>query len=133
MPKYRFMEKKNRPLSPHLTIYKPQITSIVSIFHRISGSILALSLILFSFIFYLDTTFSEYYLLYYVVFNCELYAYWFLISLINFLFVIICFHFCNGLRHLCWDFGFGLDIKNVYITGLVVLAITSVILFIITL
>ena len=31
------MKKNNRPLSPHLTIYKPQITSIMSISHRVSG------------------------------------------------------------------------------------------------
>lgn len=32
--------KINRPLSPHLTIYKPQLTSTLSIFHRISGAFL---------------------------------------------------------------------------------------------
>ena len=32
--------KINRPLSPHLTIYKPQLTSTFSIFHRISGAFL---------------------------------------------------------------------------------------------
>ena len=32
------MSKNNKPLSPHLTIYKPQITSLMSISHRFSGS-----------------------------------------------------------------------------------------------
>ncbi len=36
----------NRPLSPHLTVYKPQITSVLSIFHRITGAGLAVSTVL---------------------------------------------------------------------------------------
>jgi succinate dehydrogenase / fumarate reductase cytochrome b subunit len=126
------MQKKNRPLSPHLAIYKPEITSVVSIFHRISGSLLAIIIILFTFIIYLDSIYSEYYILYYITINF-LYTYLFFISLNNFFLLIISFHFCNGLRHICWDFCFGLDIKNVYITGLFILFITNIILFILLL
>ena len=36
----------NRPLSPHLTVYKPQITSVLSIFHRITGAGLTVSTVL---------------------------------------------------------------------------------------
>ena len=36
------IHKDNRSLSPHLYVYKPQITSVVSIFHRITGSLLAI-------------------------------------------------------------------------------------------
>ena len=32
-------------------------------------------------------------------------------------FFSICYHFCNGIRHLTWDLGYGFEIKNVYITG----------------
>ncbi|GJP80880.1 hypothetical protein CLOP_g11079 [Closterium sp. NIES-67] len=42
--------KINRPLSPHLSIYKPQLTSTLSIFHRISGGFLAV-LFLFTILF----------------------------------------------------------------------------------
>ena len=38
-------QKFERPLSPHITIYKPQITSVMSIMHRISGAGLAVSLV----------------------------------------------------------------------------------------
>ena len=38
--------KFNRPLSPHLSVYKPQFTSVLSIFHRITGVALLFSLIL---------------------------------------------------------------------------------------
>lgn len=120
--------KKNRPLSPHLTIYKQQITSIVSIFHRISGSTLALSIILFAFFYNIDIIFGNFFLVYHLTFNLKTYTYWFFISLLYFLVVIFCFHFCNGIRHLIWDLGIGLDIKNVYNTGFVVLTITIFIL-----
>ena len=36
----------NRPLSPHLTVYKPQITSVLSIFHRITGAGLSVGTVL---------------------------------------------------------------------------------------
>jgi succinate dehydrogenase cytochrome b556 subunit len=123
------MEKKNRPLAPHLTIYKPQITSIVSIFHRISGSTLALSFICLTFFLYFDTIFSEFFVCYANIWFLQTYFYWFFLSLGNFIFILVCFHLCNGIRHIVWDFGVGLDNKNVSTTGLLVLTITSVILF----
>ena len=43
------MKNNNRPISPHLQIYKPQITSILSISHRFTGIILYLSSFLISF------------------------------------------------------------------------------------
>lgn len=123
------MEKKNRPLAPHLTIYKPQITSIVSIFHRISGSTLALSFISLSFFLYFDTGFSEFFLCYTSIWFLQTYFYWLFLSLGNFIFVLMCFHLSNGIRHLVWDFAIGLDNKNVSTTGLLVLIVTSLILF----
>nr|YP_009476595.1 succinate:cytochrome c oxidoreductase subunit 3 [Chroomonas placoidea]AVM81088.1 succinate:cytochrome c oxidoreductase subunit 3 [Chroomonas placoidea] len=123
------MEKKNRPLAPHLTIYKPQITSIVSIFHRISGSTLALSFICLIFFVYFDIVFSEFFLCYNEVFILQIYFYWLFISLANFISVLISFHFFNGIRHLIWDLAIGLDAKNVSTTGLLVLSITTIILF----
>ena len=45
------MNKKNQPLSPHLTVYKPQITSIMSISHRISGFLQSVgTIILFTYV-----------------------------------------------------------------------------------
>ena len=40
------MKNKKRPISPHLSIYKPQITSILSISHRISGVFQSIGLII---------------------------------------------------------------------------------------
>ena len=44
--------KKVRPLSPHLAVYKSQLTSVLSIFHRITGSLLGFSIVLVFLLFY---------------------------------------------------------------------------------
>ena len=113
------MKNNDRPLSPHLQIYKTQITSILSISHRFTGIILYLSSFLISF------------WLFCTAFNNNL-----KIVLDNFLFsnlgkIILFFitfsftyHFLSGLRHLIWDFGYGFNIKNVYLTGFIIIILT---------
>ena len=123
------MQKKNRALAPHLKIYKPQISSVISIFHRISGSILAFSCICFLFLLCLNLSFSEFSLYYNEILIIQVYFYWLFSSLSRFLFIFICFHFCNGIRHLIWDLTIGLNSKNVSTTGLLVLTITAIIFF----
>jgi len=111
------INKKNRSLSPHLSVYRSQITSLVSIFHRISGSILGLFLLLVPFFICLSYSFISYNLFYVIL---ELFLY-----VINFIyFIFFCtliFHFMNGVRHILWDFCFGLELNNLFITGCFVL------------
>jgi succinate dehydrogenase / fumarate reductase cytochrome b subunit len=125
--------KKNRAISPHLTIYKPQITSLISIFHRISGSFLSMFILFLVLVIQFDILFSEYFLHYALICMCSIYFTWLFKSVFILIFGLLFFHICNGLRHLSWDFGFGLDIKNVYITGLVVLTIACAILILLSL
>ena len=103
---------KERPISPHLQVYKPQITSVLSIFHRITGVALTFGLILLvAWIFTLSL--GEEYFEYFSLFIKS----WFgLLILFGFTFALN-YHFCNGIRHLTWDLGYGFEIKNVYITG----------------
>ena len=114
----------NRPLSPHLTVYKPQITSVLSIFHRITGAGLTVSTVLV--VFWLaslamgEVTFEGYnnFLnnsLTIVVLVCSLWALW--------------YHFCTGLRHLYWDMGYGYDLKSVTISGWVAVIFSFVLTF----
>jgi succinate dehydrogenase cytochrome b556 subunit len=63
------MKNKIRPLSPHLNIYKPQLTSILSIFHRISGSLLTLTLVLFLCCFYIDMLYNNFFVSYAIFFD----------------------------------------------------------------
>ena len=113
------MKNKNRPVSPHLQIYKPQITSILSISHRFTGIILYLSTFLISFWLFCSAFIND---LKIVLDN-------FLFSSVGkiFLFFItlsFIYHFLNGLRHLIWDLGYGFNIKNVYLTGFLIIILT---------
>ena len=106
------MNKENRPLSPHLTIYKPQITSVLSISHRITGIIQSFGLVLIFILILLIMTKKENYL----------FVESFLQSLFGKTFFILytfslLYHILNGIRHLIWDLGFGFDLKNVNLTG----------------
>ena len=111
----------NRPLSPHLTVYKPQITSVLSIFHRITGVALTFGLILLvAWIFTLSL--GEEYFEYFVMFIKS----WFgLLILFGFTFALN-YHLCNGIRHLFWDAGYGYEIETVHKSGLAVLVVSFV-------
>jgi succinate dehydrogenase cytochrome b556 subunit len=120
--------KINRPLSPHLSIYKPQLTSTLSIFHRISGGFLA-SILLFTI---LSLKFCELglscYQIYWCLFYVTAYFDWFIFSLVNLALLALCYHMSNGIRHLFWDFGFFLDLSKVYQTGALVLIFSTILL-----
>ena len=116
------MNDSNNPLSPHLQIYKWEISSLLSITHRISGVINLFALI-FIFFWILILSFGEN--------NYEL----FLTSINSFFgkFILIgftwsmSFHLLGGIRHLIWDLGYGYEIKTANISGVIVI-ISSLIL-----
>ena len=112
---------KERPISPHLQVYKPQITSVLSIFHRITGVALTFGLILLvAWIFTLSL--GEDYFEYFVMFIKS----WFgLLILFGFTFALN-YHLCNGIRHLFWDAGYGYEIETVHKSGLTVLVASFV-------
>ena len=115
------LNSKSRPLSPHLTIYKAQLTSSLSIFHRISGVSLGLSFIFYIFYY----SFTSYYLIFYPFYILSLFLLsnklflWLIIIVFSLLMIALHYHATNGLRHIAWDFGFFLDIKNVYYSGFI--------------
>nr|BEI32505.1 succinate dehydrogenase subunit 3 [Weissia exserta] len=113
--------KINRPLSPHLTIYKPQLTSTLSIFHRISGAFLAI-MIFFSILFLKigDLNLTSY-CLYRYAFSFTFYFHWLISSVVNFSLLALCYHMSNGIRHLLWDLGFFLELSKVYTSGIIML------------
>jgi succinate dehydrogenase / fumarate reductase cytochrome b subunit len=117
-----------KPTSPHIQIYKWNISSITSILHRFTGIALYFSIILLSWflVFFaygkIDISAQE-------SCNCPITA------LINNILIIIAisiafatyYHLCNGIRHLFWDFGKGFEVKTAKINGLIVI-LTSLIL-----
>ena len=118
------MEKilnNKRPLSPHLQIYKPQLTSVMSISHRFTGVILSMLLILIPFFFFLLAMGSDYFDIIILVLDHILVK----LILYGIIFVLT-YHLLNGIRHLFWDIGMGLSIKDSYLSGYLVI-ITSII------
>lgn len=117
---------RQRPLSPHLQIYKPQLTSLLSILHRATGVALSIgSVILVSWVVALslgETAYSSYSM----IINS-----WFgKLVLFGFTFGLF-YHLSNGIRHLFWDAGYGYDIKVAYTSGTLVI-ISSLTLTIVT-
>ena len=106
---------RSRPISPHLQIYKPQITSILSIFHRLTGVSLSIgSFIIVAWIVSLSMGVESYSYFMSIVDN------WFIQTIIfGFAFALF-YHFSNGIRHLFWDAGLGFELKSVYISGSIV-------------
>jgi len=106
------MQNNNNPLSPHLQIYKWQISSLLSITHRIVGVINIIA-ITFICIWTLSLLLGE---------NSYEITEIFLKSFFGkFLIVSLCwtfsFHILNEIRHLIWDMGYGFDLKISKITG----------------
>ena len=115
------MNDSNNPLSPHLQIYRWQISSLVSITHRISGVINLLALILI-FFWLLILSFGESnYELFLIVIN----SFFGKFILIGFTWSM-CFHILSGVRHLVWDMGYGFEIKTANISGIIVIIFSLV-------
>lgn len=109
--------QKTRPISPHLSIYKPQISSVLSIGHRLSGVALffVLSIFCWWFTLWVFDGFDKSYLS--IIKN----------DIVQLLLVIASYgffyHLCTGIRHLVWDTGSGFSISAVSYSGwLVILA-----------
>lgn len=111
-----------RPLSPHLQIYKPQLTMVMSISHRISGVALCAGAVLIAIgLLALADGYDSWT---YFRALCGTIAGKLVIA--AFLLALV-YHWLNGLRHLGWDAGYGLDIKKTYTTGYLVAILFAVI------
>ncbi|ODM20008.1 hypothetical protein SI65_04994 [Aspergillus cristatus] len=117
-------QRKNRPVSPHLSIYRPQITWIGSSAHRVTGLILSGGLYLYSTAYlaapvlgwHLETASVA------AAFGAlPLVAKVGLKSLMAFPFV---YHCMNGVRHLVWDLGRGITNKQVIKSGWTVVGLS---------
>ncbi|XP_014211289.1 succinate dehydrogenase cytochrome b560 subunit, mitochondrial [Copidosoma floridanum] len=112
-----------RPLSPHLTIYQVQLTSMLSVSHRATGIILSSYSIILAFgtLFYPGG----------IPCLIDAIAAWGLPSALlvtgkTLLAYPLTYHYFNGIRHLAWDLGKFLTIKDVYTTGYTVIGISTI-------
>ncbi len=113
---------QQRPLSPHLQVYRLPLTAIISITHRMTGAVLAVGLLAMPVILLMiasgpaafdllqsliDTTFGT------IVLIAWSYA--------------LFFHLCHGIRHLCWDLAKGFEHDQLHRLALIELALSALI------
>ena len=115
------MATRERPLSPHLQVYRWQITMTMSILHRASGVILVVGAFALAWWLLALAAGGEAYA---NAAEClasplgQLFLFGFSLSLV--------YHLLNGIRHLLWDAGWGFDIPDVYRSGWAVAVLTFV-------
>lgn len=110
----------NRPLSPHLQVYKLPLPALLSITHRATGVFLAMGTILLSiWIISLATGANDFQ-------NVKEFIGSFIgrLLLLGWTFSLF-FHLLNGIRHLYWDMAKGLELKSVYTSGYITMAVSA--------
>ncbi len=108
-----------RPLSPHLQIYRWQLTMIMSILHRITGAGLVAGTLLLAWLLIAAALGDGAYNV----------AHAFITSPLGLLMIFgwsvaFYYHLLNGVRHLIWDMGYLLSLKEAYASGYIVLLMT---------
>ncbi len=111
--------RAERPLSPHLQIYSPQITSVMSILHRLTGIALVAGTIPLVLWIWAAAYSPECY-----TWLSEHLGSWYGMTLLFGWSLAFYFHLGNGLRHLWWDMGRGFELDEVNKTGMMVVIFT---------
>lgn len=111
------MAADNRPLSPHLQVYRPQWTSVLSILHRATGVGISIGAVYVAWWLTAAASGGDYY----ETFNGFAGSIFGNLLFMGFTFSLF-YHLCNGLRHLAWDMGRNLELEDAYKSGLIVVA-----------
>ena len=109
----------NRPLSPHLSIHKKILTSVFSIFHRLTGIGLSVGAILLSIWIILIALGPDYYFIFETISSSILFK-----VFLHLWTLAIFYHLFNGIRYLFWSYGKMMDLHIVYISGYVVIILS---------
>jgi succinate dehydrogenase / fumarate reductase cytochrome b subunit len=114
------MASHDRPTSPHLTIYRPQISTVLSIIHRFTGLWLTagmLALVGWLYVVaYMPGDYEEWYKCISSLPGKLALASWM---------VAFYYHLCSGIRHLFWDIGKGFSLPAMNVTGWLVIITTA--------
>ena len=122
------MTSRKRPLSPHLQIYKPQLTSFTSILHRATGVFFYIGIIVmcWAIIHYsyqinveIESGEAQCYCPWKNVIHYAIY-----LAILGWTFSLY-YHLCNGIRHLFWDIGKGFEINTAKKTGISVIILST--------
>lgn len=105
-----------RPISPHLQIYKPQLTSVLSISHRFAGVTLLVGCLVFCLVFFTAIVYPAVWDYFY-----RLLPAWLMMLFNTCLLGAAVYHWLNGIRHSLWDRLIGLELSNVYWSGYILM------------
>ncbi|MEM7190894.1 MAG: succinate dehydrogenase, cytochrome b556 subunit [Pseudomonadota bacterium] len=126
------VNRGNRPLSPHLTVYRPQWTSVLSIVHRMTGIGFTLGCVLIVLWLLAAATSAEAFALVDGLMTSWIGG----LVMLGLTFALM-YHTLNGIRHLFWDAGYGFDLKTAERTGMAVVvgacALTLLVLVVVVL
>jgi succinate dehydrogenase / fumarate reductase cytochrome b subunit len=115
------VNRGNRPLSPHLTIYRRHLSMMMSIMHRITGCGLGLGGLLVVWWFLAAARGPDAF-----AFADGLLTSWIGGLILILSMAALWYHFFNGIRHLVWDTGAAFDLEQVHMGGLIVLGAAAV-------
>jgi succinate dehydrogenase / fumarate reductase cytochrome b subunit len=106
------MAQDDRPLSPHLQVYRPQFTTILSILHRMTGVALGLGALgLVAWLAALAAGPEAF-----GVAQAIARSWLGCLVLVGFTWALF-YHLCNGIRHLFWDAGMGFELETARLSG----------------
>lgn len=113
--------ERGRPQSPNIQIYRPQLTSVLSIANRISGIVLSVAAV--GLVVWLIAAAQGP-----QMYSAAQYALTSLVGRIVLFGVTFAFflHLCGGIRHLIWDAGYGFELQTIYASGWAVVAASLV-------
>jgi len=112
---------RDRPISPNIQIYRPQLTSVLSISNRITGVLLGIGAV--GLVIWLMAAASGPQA--YVAVQSAISSWIGQIVLFGFTFAFF-LHLCGGIRHLVWDTVHGFELRSIYLWGWVVVAASVV-------
>jgi succinate dehydrogenase / fumarate reductase cytochrome b subunit len=104
--------KRGRPLSPNIQIYRPQLTSVLSIINRITGVVMSVFAMLLVVWLIAAAAGPQAYSRFHLLIGS-----WFgqaMLLAFTFTFFV---HLCGGIRHLLWDAGYGFELRTIYVSG----------------
>jgi succinate dehydrogenase / fumarate reductase cytochrome b subunit len=120
------MSQVQRPLSPHLQVYKWQLTSVLSILHRATGLALAVGTMFLVWWLFAAASGADAF--------ATAQAFWFSwfgrLLLFGWTWSLF-YHLSNGIRHLFWDAGYGYELKTTYASGWTVVVASFVLTIIV--
>ncbi|MBE7636316.1 succinate dehydrogenase, cytochrome b556 subunit [Sneathiella sp. P13V-1] len=120
------MANIERPLSPHLQIYKPQITMVTSITHRITGVAMGVGTLLLAWWLIAAATGPEAF----ATVSAFISSWFGRLVMFGFTWALF-YHLCNGIRHLFWDSGKGFELPTMRKSGMAAI-VGSVVLTLLT-